>query len=119
MTQHPTTASGTDTSGTAVSPDALNTYAGRQSLAAHRVGAHAGAVDVGPLTMTFGVIGAEYLAALGELLGSRRRRLSDVTARHTRIGTETTTAANSYVAADTGAARTVARTDTPDTEVSA
>ncbi|NDK89903.1 hypothetical protein GYA93_09975 [Gordonia desulfuricans] len=127
MTQNPTTASGTLAAGTpafrtpasptAVSPDALHTYAGRQSTTAERVAAHAGAVDVGPLTMTFGVIGAEFLAALGEVLESRRRRLADVAARHRRIGTETATAAGSYVAADTGAGHTMTRTGAGDIEV--
>ena len=81
---------------------ALDAYAGTQRTAGHRVAAHATAsrTDLAALTPTFGVIGAEFLAALSATMQARATRLDAIAVAHDRIGTHTTTAAVAYSDAD-------------------
>ncbi|WP_431815592.1 type VII secretion target [Gordonia jacobaea] len=82
---------------------ALDAYAGTQRTAGHRVAAHAtaGRTDLAALTPTFGVIGADFLAALSATMQARAERLDAIAVAHDRIGTNTTTAAVAYSDADT------------------
>lgn len=91
---------------TSLSPQALDSYARVQEAAAQRVTAHAtrSRRDLTALTPTFGVIGADFLAALSATMQSRAERLDSLAATHGRIGTHTTTAAIAYSDADADAA---------------
>ncbi|GAB40764.1 MULTISPECIES: type VII secretion target [Gordonia] len=87
---------------TSLDTGTLDAYAGTQRTAEHRVAAHAVAsrTDLAALTPTFGVIGAEFLAALSATMQARAERLDAIAGAHDRIGTTTTTAAVAYSDAD-------------------
>ncbi|OBC07254.1 type VII secretion target [Gordonia sp. 852002-50395_SCH5434458] len=87
---------------TSLDTGTLDAYAGTQRAAGHRVAAHAaaGRTDLAALTPTFGVIGAEFLAALSATMQARAERLDAVAVAHDRISTTTMTAAVAYSDAD-------------------
>ena len=87
------------------SPAALQKYAALQSETTTRLAAHTASTDVSVLTPTFGIIGAEFLAALGQALAARRRRLETLTRQHATLSAGTTNAAASYATTDADAAR--------------
>lgn len=101
-------------------PAALDAYAGTQQQVARDVGATAlrGRSDVGDLSVTFGLIGADFLAATALALDARARRLDDAAARHRAVGTGTTRANTAYRASDTSSAQRLGGVAAPDTGLS-
>ncbi|MFT4127502.1 MAG: type VII secretion target [Gordonia sp. (in: high G+C Gram-positive bacteria)] len=97
-----------------VTPAALDTYAAEESTTAARLGIHqAATTDVSPLTMTFGVIGAEFLATLGAVLDDRRARLAALAARHEHLAVAGAGAAQTYPETDATAAGELTRSGIP------
>lgn len=96
----------TAASHTRLETDALDVYAVTQRAAEDRVAAHAATsrVALTALTPTFGVIGADFLAALSTTMQARANRLDAQAVTHGRIGTHTSTAADAYSDADTACA---------------
>lgn len=88
------------TSALSVAPGAVRTFAADEASTADRLRAHTTGTDVSPLALTFGLIGAEFLTALGRVLDTRRARLAEVAERHEAISTDATSAASAYTAAD-------------------
>lgn len=102
-----------------VAPHALDTYVRAERNAADAVGVHARRQhgEVGALTTTFGVIGAEFLAATAYVLDHRARNLEVVAARHAAQSEHTRSAAAGYGTSDTGAGATIARAVSGDQEL--
>ncbi|MGC5254843.1 type VII secretion target [Gordonia sp. DT218] len=98
-----------------VQPDSLTAYARRQQSAAAEIRSHTARQrgEVGELTMTFGVIGAEFLAATAYVLDSRARSLDGVAARHQGQGERSRAARARYVDTDDRNAATVTAAMTP------
>lgn len=96
----------TAASHTRLETEALDVYAVTQRATADRVAAHAASsrADLTALTSTFGVIGADFLAALSTTMQARASRLEAQAITHGRIGTHTSTAAAAYSDADTACA---------------
>ncbi|MED5801377.1 type VII secretion target [Gordonia sp. Z-3] len=95
----------------------LADYARDQHTAADVVRAHANAQrgEVGDLTDTFGVIGADFLVAAAYTLDTRARRLDTLATRHGEQGDITDSAATVYLDADARAGHWLSRppTDKP------
>ncbi|MFT4086997.1 MAG: type VII secretion target [Gordonia sp. (in: high G+C Gram-positive bacteria)] len=85
-----------------INPDSLSTVARTQGAAAGVVAERAAAerLDVGVLTPTFGVIGADFLAALAQTMNSRAAQLDAAAAAHAKIAADTTVADGGYRTAD-------------------
>ncbi|MFW0784333.1 type VII secretion target [Gordonia sp. CPCC 206044] len=85
-----------------VPPATLTTYAAGRLAAADDVGTLATAQrgEIADLAPTFGVIGAEFLAATAHLLQARAHRLDAIAAQHRSLGTRTGDAARGYTDAD-------------------
>ncbi|MGC4934116.1 type VII secretion target [Gordonia sp. DT30] len=88
-----------------VIPAAVASFAADETRTASRVRAHATTTDVTPLALTFGLIGADFLTALGRVLDDRRARLSAVADRHALMAAQGTDAATSYAGTDDASAR--------------
>ncbi len=92
----------------------LHTPTAHQFAAGHRdaaenTAASAAALrsDLGPLLPAFGVIGAEFLAALARFLDGSARRLDDLAGHHEAIAAGARTGVDAYQHTDaTSAART-------------
>lgn len=69
--------------------------------------ADAEAVGTGALAPTFGLIGMEFLGALGEVLGERQQRLRSLADRRDSLGTATDAARDHYLASDAAGGRAV------------
>ncbi|WAC54790.1 type VII secretion target [Gordonia sp. SL306] len=98
-----------------VHPDSLTAYARGQQSAAAEIRAHTARRrgEVGELTMTFGVIGAEFLAATAYALDSRAHSLDGVAGRHQSQGERSRAARSRYVDTDARSAATVTSAMTP------
>ena len=85
-----------------VQNSSLADYARGRRTASEVVRAHADAQrgEVGDLTDTFGVIGADFLVAAAYTLDTRARRLDALATRHDDQGRATDSAAIAYAAAD-------------------
>ncbi|MGV9824468.1 type VII secretion target [Gordonia sp. NPDC003429] len=83
----------------------MDGFATAHRAAAARVGAHAASTRVGleSLTPTFGMIGAEFLSALGTALEIRSRRLEQVAAAHRAVAEATRAADTAYATTDRSA----------------
>ena len=81
---------------------ALTDYARAEHTAADAVAAHATRqrAPVAQLTMTFGVIGADFLAAMGYTLDRRAQNLDAIAARHRSSATGTENAERTYRGTD-------------------
>ncbi|MDL9945928.1 type VII secretion target [Gordonia sp. ABSL11-1] len=103
---------------TAHSP-ALSAYARAQHVAADELRTQAAHQrgEVGELTPTFGVIGADFLAATAFVLDGRSRRLDTVAARHADQARATRAADDRYTESDDSAAAAL-RSSAPDRELS-
>lgn len=95
-----------------VAPAALDAYSGTQQQIARDVGATAlrGRGGIAELSPTFGMIGADFLAATAFALDARSRRLESVAARHRTVGTGSGRAATAYRVTDDGSATRLAAT---------
>ncbi|MYR06197.1 hypothetical protein GTV32_07660 [Gordonia sp. SID5947] len=100
-----------------VQPDSLTEYARGQRSAAAEIRSHTARQrgEVGELTMTFGVIGAEFLAATAYVLDSRARSLDGAARRHQMQGEHTRDACSRYTDADHRNAAAVTSTAAPST----
>ncbi|WP_187584834.1 type VII secretion target [Gordonia sp. OPL2] len=103
---------------TAHSP-ALSTYARAQHAAADELRAQAAhrRGEVGELTPTFGVIGADFLAATAFVLDGRSRRLDTVAGSHADQADATRAADARYTESDDAGAAAL-RSSVPDRELS-
>ncbi|AZG44884.1 type VII secretion target [Gordonia insulae] len=83
-------------------PHALDAYARGQQSAAGQIRAQVAHQrgDIGALTTTFGVIGADFLSATAYVLDGRARTLDTVAQRHADQDAGTRSAARAYVDAD-------------------
>lgn len=90
-------------------PPELSRYATRQRHAADRIGAQAAVQrgDIADLTMTFGIIGADFLAATAFVLDARAHALDSAATRHADQGSGTRRARSAYTATDHTAARQI------------
>ncbi|MDY6809631.1 MAG: type VII secretion target [Actinomycetota bacterium] len=97
-----------------VQNSSLAEYARGRRTAADVVRAHADAQrgEVGDLTDTFGVIGADFLVAAGYTLDARARRLDTLATRHDDQGRITDNAATAYGSADERSGRRLSRPPT-------
>lgn len=85
-----------------VTPTKLSAYARTQQSAADEVGAAAARQrgEIGELTATFGVIGADFLAATAYVLDQRTRHLDAAARRHHDQASHTDHARAAYTGAD-------------------
>ncbi|MEE4022434.1 type VII secretion target [Gordonia sp. PKS22-38] len=92
---------------------ALTAYARGQGAAADDVGAQSATQrgEVGELTMSFGVIGADFLAATAYVLDCRSRALDAIAQRHRGQDSTTRAADTRYVDADDRNAAAMADTE--------
>ncbi|MFW0796065.1 type VII secretion target [Gordonia sp. CPCC 205515] len=95
-----------------VAPHALDSYVRAERTAAAVVGDHARTHrgEVGALAGTFGVIGAEFLAATTYVLDAHARTLDALAARHNDQATHTRDAATTYRTGDAGAGAVIGST---------
>ncbi|WP_040511046.1 type VII secretion target [Gordonia soli] len=86
---------------------ALTDHARSRRSVANTIADHAATlrVDVSALTPTYGVIGADFLAALAHVVDRRARALESAAGRQRTVGERTEQARNSYVATDDTALR--------------
>lgn len=93
-----------------VDPAATGTVVSTQSSAASGVATRAAAerVDTGALLPTFGLIGADFLAALADVGAARTAALEALASRHRAAATRTAAAATAYECCDTGVATDLA-----------
>ncbi|GAA1481770.1 hypothetical protein GCM10009624_22100 [Gordonia sinesedis] len=85
-----------------VAPAALDSYSGTQQQIARDIAATAlrGRGGIAELSLTFGMIGADFLAATAFALDARSRRLETAAARHRTVGTGSASAATAYRGTD-------------------
>ena len=96
-------------------PDTLAALAGEHRSHATAITSLAG-TETGGITglgPTFGLIGTEFLAALAEVLGDRRRALHSLANAHGRVSAATTAAAGGYIGADADASAGLHAGDVP------
>lgn len=81
---------------------ALSGYAHAQHASATDVAGHAARQrsPIGELTMTFGVIGADFLAAMGYTLDRRATTLDEIATRHRDVATGVRDAEQTYTRRD-------------------
>lgn len=86
---------------------AVADFARGQQLAADRVATASTAVrsDTASLTPTFGLIGAEFLAALSYIIDNQAQRLDTAASRHQALSTTSADARAGYTATDDAARR--------------
>lgn len=89
---------------------ALRAYAGSEHATADRVATHAatGRTAVAALSPTFGIIGAEFLAALGAALDARARAAQRAAVAHRDVAEHTGSADTAYRSADANSATRLA-----------
>ncbi|MEP9392223.1 MULTISPECIES: type VII secretion target [Gordonia] len=83
-----------------VSPAAVQSFAGHEATTATRLGMHTAATDLTPLALTFGLIGSDFLAALGQVIDVRRTRLRRIAETHLAISAQSSAAASGYTSTD-------------------
>ncbi|MGV9710513.1 type VII secretion target [Gordonia sp. NPDC003424] len=93
-------------------PTALETYARAQHFAADAVGTQAARQrgEIGGLATTFGVIGADFLAATAYALDHRAHGLETVARRHADQGDRTRAAEIAYTDDDASSATSIRTT---------
>ncbi|NMO01051.1 hypothetical protein HH308_07460 [Gordonia sp. TBRC 11910] len=88
---------------------ALTQFARGQQLAAARVSGAAGSArsDVASLASTFGLIGADFLAALAYVVDNQAQRFDAAASRHQSLSTTTSDADRRYTSTDDTAKRSL------------